>query len=92
MYSWAMDVAVSTFRAHLTEWVARARAGDEIVVTDRGVPVARLLGVDTAPLLERLVAEGAVGRAGRNPRPKATGRRRVTATGSVAALVSEQRR
>jgi prevent-host-death family protein len=87
-----MDVAVSTLRAHLSEWVDRARAGEEILVTDRGVPVARLLGVDTAPLLERLVAEGVIGRADRKPRPKATGRRRVAATGPVAELITEQRR
>ena len=87
-----MDVAVSTLRAHLSEWLERARAGEEILVTDRGVPVARLLGVDTAPVLERLVAEGVIGRADRKARPKATGRRRVTATDSVADLVSKQRR
>ena len=87
-----MDVAVSTLRAHLCEWVDRARAGEEILVTDRGVPVARLLGVHTAPLLERLIAEGVIGRANRKPRPKATGHRRVVATGSVADLISEQRR
>lgn len=87
-----MDVAVSTLRAHLSEWVDRARAGEEILVTDRGVPVARLLGVDTAPLLERLVAEGVIGRADRKQRPKATGHRRAPVTHSVAELVSEQRR
>jgi hypothetical protein len=31
--------------AHLSEWVKRARGGDEDVITDRGVPVARLLGL-----------------------------------------------
>ena len=91
MYTAVMDVAISTLRAHLSEWVDRARAGEEILVTDRGVPVARLIGVETAPLLERLVAEGVIGRAGRTQRPKATGRRRVPVTGSVADLVSEQR-
>jgi prevent-host-death family protein len=92
MYNRGMEVAVSTLRAHLSEWVERARAGEEILVTDRGVPVARLLGVDAAPVLEQLVLEGVIGRAGRNPRPRATGHRRVTATGPVADLVSEQRR
>jgi prevent-host-death family protein len=51
-----MDVAVSDFRAHLSGWLARAREGDEIVVTDRGVPVARLLGVDATTNLEWLPA------------------------------------
>lgn len=87
-----MDVAVSILRAHLSEWVARARAGQEIVITDRGVPVARLLGVDTAPLLERLVSEGVISPAGSKPRPRATGHPRVPAKGSVAELIGEERR
>jgi hypothetical protein len=31
-----MDVAVSTLKAHFSEWVNRARAGEEILVTDAG--------------------------------------------------------
>ena len=34
-----MDVAVSELRAHLSDYLDRARAGDEVVITDRGVPV-----------------------------------------------------
>lgn len=92
MYTVDMDVAMSTLRAHLSEWVDRARAGEEVLVTDRGVPVARLVGVDAAPVLERLVAEGVIGRAGRAPRPRAAGRPRAPAKGSVADLICEQRR
>ncbi len=87
-----MDVTVSNLRAHLSEWIDRASSGEEILVTDRGVPVARLLGVDSAPLLARLTAEGVIGRLDPTPRPKATNHRRVRSTASVAALVTEQRR
>src|SRR5665647_1492442 len=38
-----MDVAISTLRAELSSWIERARSGEEIVVTERGTPVARLL-------------------------------------------------
>src|ERR1039458_8019004 len=38
-----MDVAISTLRAELSTWIERARSGEEVVVTDRGTPVARLL-------------------------------------------------
>ena len=56
-------------------------------MTDRGVPVARLLGVDTAQhLLERLLAESVPAPATRRPRPRATGHRRVRATRPVAEL------
>jgi len=72
LYANVMDVTVSNLRAHLSEWVGRARSGEEILVTDRGVPVARLLGVDAAPLLERLTAEGVNGRVDGTSRPNAT--------------------
>jgi prevent-host-death family protein len=53
-----MDVAVSEPRAHLSDYLDRARAGDEVVITDRGVPVARLLGLTATATLERLAADG----------------------------------
>jgi len=49
---------VSELRANLRDWLERAREGDEVVVTERGIPVARLLGIEAAPLLDRLTAEG----------------------------------
>lgn len=91
LYNKGMDVTVSNLRAHLSEWIGRANSGEEILVTDRGIPVARLLGVNAAPLLERLTAEGVIGRAGRTSRPKATTHRRVPSAESVADLVAEQR-
>lgn len=87
-----MDVAISALRAELSSWIERAQAGEEIVVTERGTPVARLLGVDTAPLLERLVQQGVLSRPVRADRPSARAASRVSARGPVADLVSEQRR
>jgi antitoxin (DNA-binding transcriptional repressor) of toxin-antitoxin stability system len=65
--------------------------GEEVVITDRGTPVARVLPVDTAPLLEQLTRDGVLGRPQRADRPAAVGARRVRAAGSVADLVGEQR-
>jgi prevent-host-death family protein len=87
-----MDVPVSELRAHLSAWLERARAGEEVVVTDRGVPVARLLGINAAARLERLAAEGVIGQPERQQRPSASGRSRPRARRPVAKLVSEQRR
>ncbi|MDQ3680713.1 MAG: type II toxin-antitoxin system prevent-host-death family antitoxin [Actinomycetota bacterium] len=87
-----MDVAVSDLRANLSEWLKRVRAGDEVVVTERGVPVARLLGIQTTPLLDRLTAEGVIGRPTSSDRPVAAGRPRPRPRRPVAPLVSEQRR
>ena len=92
LYACAMDVGISTLRAELSSWIARARGGEEVVVTDRGTPVARLVPVDSAPLLDRLVREGVLRRPGRAVRPTARDSERVPASGPVADLVSEQRR
>jgi prevent-host-death family protein len=87
-----MDVAVSELRAHLSDYLDRARAGDEIVITDRGVPVARLLGLTATATLERLAADGIIGRATAPRRPTASGQPRPRPRRPVADLVSEQRR
>lgn len=87
-----MDVAVTELRANLKAWLARASDGEEIVVTDRGVPVARLVGVDTATALERLTADGTIGRPSRPARPAASGRPRPRSRRPVADRVAEQRR
>ncbi len=86
-----MDVAITALRADLARWIDRARSGEEVVVTDRGTPVVRMLPVDAAPLLDELVTAGVIGREGRAARPAARNARRVRATGAVADLVSEQR-
>jgi prevent-host-death family protein len=87
-----VDVAVSVLRAELASWIERVRAGEEVVVTDRGVPVARLLPVDAAPLIEQLTRQGVLSKPRRSQRPAARGAPRVQARGSVSELVSEQRR
>lgn len=87
-----MDVAVSELRANLSTWLDRARTGDEVVVTERGVPVARLVGVEGAGLLERLERDGLISRPKAARRPAAAGRRRIAASSAVSDLVIEQRR
>jgi prevent-host-death family protein len=84
------EVGVAQLRRELKDWLDRAQSGDEVVITDRGRPVARLSGIDTGPLLDRLADEGRLSRA-RSARPPARERPRVTAQGDVAALVVEER-
>jgi len=86
-----MDVAVSELRAHLSDWVARAREGQEVVITERGTPVARLLAVDATPALDRLVEQGLIARPVRQGRPLAVGQDRPRPRRPVADRVSEQR-
>ena len=86
-----MDVPVTEFRGHLRAWLERVRDGEEVVITDRGLPVARVIAIGATPLLERLMAEGVISPARRPKRP-VTGRRRIQARGSVSDIVSQQRR
>lgn len=92
LYTSPMDIGISTLRAELSSWIQRAHAGEEIVVTDRGIPVARLLPVDTAPLLDQLTQRGVLNKPRRADRPVGRQARRVHARGPVADLIDEQRR
>jgi prevent-host-death family protein len=87
-----VNVAVSDLRAHLSEWLERARQGEEVIVTDRGLPVARLLGLSTTATLERLAAEGLIGRPARTDRPAASGQPRPRPRRPLAEIIGEQRR
>ena len=87
-----MEVAVTELRAHLSEWLSMVRDGGEVVVTERGVPVARLSAVGSSSLLERMIEEGLVARPQSAGRPKASGRSRPSSRRSVADIVSESRR
>ena len=76
---------------NLSRYLERVRAGDELVVTDHGRPVARLTPIDAGTdRLAELVAAGVV-----QP-PKDTTRhrpvRRVRSKTTVSDLVREQRR
>lgn len=85
------DVGVAQLRRELKSWLDRVRDGEEVLVTDRGRPVARLVGVDATPLLEQLQAEGAISAPPSAARPAAVGRPRVSPRGSVSDLVTEDR-
>lgn len=86
----SVEVAITDLRANLKFFIERAAAGERVVVTDRGVPVARIVSADHEELLDRLAREGLVTRAAR-PKSRASRSRRVKASGPVAELVSEMR-
>ena len=50
-------VSIGRLKARLSEYLRRARAGEDVVVTDRGRPVARLVGLDGVAALESRAAE-----------------------------------
>ena len=50
-------VSIGRLKARLSEYLRRVRAGEGVVVTDRGKPVARLVGLEGEGALEGRVAE-----------------------------------
>ena len=92
VYSCGMDVAVTELRAHLGRWIDAAREGNDIVITDRGTPVARIVALDSTPAIDRLTAQGVISRPTHSTRPVAGDRQRPTPKRPVADIVSEQRR
>ena len=55
-----VEISVSDLRKGLTTALATAKDGEDVVITERGVPVARLTGVESADLLARLVDDGLI--------------------------------
>lgn len=92
MYTLGMDVAVTELRASLSHWLDRVSDGEEVVVTERGVPVARIIGIDAMSTLEALTARGVIARPASPHRTKAAGRKLPRAGQPLSELVSEQRR
>ena len=62
-----VKVGVRELRENLAEWLDRAAAGEEILVTERGRPKAVLSAAETA--FDRLVAEGRITPPTGRPRP-----------------------
>ena len=92
MYTSAMDVAVTELRAQLSRWIEAAREGTDVVITDRGTPVARIVALDSTSVIERLTAEGIISRPNSSLRPEAGEQPRPTPKRPIADIISEQRR
>ncbi|WP_156155841.1 type II toxin-antitoxin system Phd/YefM family antitoxin [Demequina phytophila] len=51
---------MSDLASHLDDALAAARGGEDVILTEGGLPVARLGPVESASLLERLAEEGVI--------------------------------
>lgn len=86
-----IEVGVRDLKNNLSRYLDQVKAGVDVVVTDRGRPIARLSGIDVVgrDKMEALIEAGLV-----RP-PTSTVRRRpepLPSKGSVSELVAEQRR
>lgn len=85
------ELGVRRFRDELRRWLEAIQAGDEVVVTERGRPVARVVAATAPSGLDRLIAEGVITPPSR-PRDPAGDKPRIVPLGPVSELVLEQRR
>ena len=84
-----MEVGIRELRADLSRWIKRVREGDEVLVTDRGKPVARIVPMNGERKIDKLIAAGLISA---RPKPSSGSPRPVKADGPISDLVSEQRR
>ena len=84
-----MDVGIRELRAGLSRYVEQVKQGEEIVVTEHGKPVARLVPMNGERKIDRLIREGVVipARSRTGWRPE----RLIPVEGSVSEIVIEQR-
>ncbi len=84
-------VAIGQLRDGLAAYLYRVRAGESLLITDRGAPVARLTPAEDAMTgLESLTAGGVVDWSMGKPRGAA--RPAIVRGGTLADLIVEQRR
>lgn len=93
-----MSVSVTLLKEHLSEFLRRANAGEEVVITSRNRPVARLIPAvpepplgETASLREKLADLPWV-HWGSEKRPLPKPRRVDTGDQTLAEIVLEERR
>ena len=84
-----MEVGVRELRNNLSRYLDGVRAGEELVVTDRGRAIARLLPISGERAIDRLVREGKVAPARTRTRTRPAP---LQTKGTVSDLVAEQRR
>lgn len=86
----ALEVGIRDLRADISRWIEASKEHD-VVITDRGKPVARLVPIGEHPGLRHLIERGLV----RMPTARAArldASTLVRARGSVSEFVDEQRR
>lgn len=83
------EVSTTEYRARLRHWHELAQRGEDVIVTDHGVPAVRVTAAETETVLDRMEREGLLRRAApRRPSSEITS---VTAAGDSASGISEER-
>src|SRR5215470_2445237 len=80
------EVGIRELRDNLSRYLDRIQRGEEVVITDRGRAVARMLPMSGERTIDRLIREGRVAPASTRAR---TLPKRITPTRAVSPLVEE---
>ena len=76
-------------RDNLSRYLDRVRGGEEMVVTDRGRAIARVLPIGAERALDKLIAAGVITPARQAKQPAG---KPIKTKGTVSDLVADQRR
>ena len=60
MYRGHVEISVTELRKDVNVALAAVKAGDDVIITERGVPIARIGGVEGGELLASLAEDGLV--------------------------------
>jgi prevent-host-death family protein len=89
-YNTAVDVGIRNLRADLSRYLERVKEGEEIVVTEHGRPIARLVPMNGERKRDRLLREGVLVPA-RNPKGRLPEPIRTTHDVRLSEIVLEMR-
>ena len=84
-----MEVGIRELRADLSRWLKQVQAGEEILVTDRGKPVALITPANGRSKLDELIARGLATPARRRP-TRETMLPPIKTSGTVSDLVRDE--
>ncbi len=84
-----VEAGIRELRNHLSRYLDRVRSGEELIVTDRGTAIARVVPIEGGRVYDDLVSAGVIeSSSAERTRPDV----RVIPKGPVSDLVAEQRR
>lgn len=86
-----MNVSVSELRAGLAKFIDIASDGTDVIITEHGTPRAKLVAIESADTIARLIEQGVITPPTSATRPVAVTADIPTPRGPVSQYVTEQR-
>jgi prevent-host-death family protein len=90
VYTNTHEVGVRRFRSELRRWLQIVDGGGEVVVTERGRPLARVTSASRPSRFQELIDAGVI-KPARRPKERIVGPG-IKARGSISDIVISQRR